>query len=61
MLISMFAFKHKKVLTMIAAMTPEFVRELIDSEGGVLYFPNSGLFPNGLKINNVMFTILESI
>ncbi|HIS25073.1 MAG TPA: prolipoprotein diacylglyceryl transferase [Candidatus Faeciplasma gallinarum] len=38
-------------------MTADFVRELLDSDGGVIYFPNSGLFENGIKIDNVMFTI----
>lgn len=42
---------------MLLAMTQDFVREILDSEGGVIYFPNSGLFPNGIKIDNVMFTI----
>lgn len=38
-------------------MTNEFVREVIDTPD-VLYFPFCDwLFPNGLKINNVMFTI----
>lgn len=42
---------------MLLTMTTEFVRELLDSEGGVIYFPNSGLLKNGIKIDNVMFTI----
>lgn len=42
---------------MLAAMTTDFVREILDSDGGVIYFPNSKLFPNGIKIDNVMFTI----
>lgn len=42
---------------MLLSMTADFVRELLDSDGGVIYFPNSGLFENGIKIDNVMFTI----
>ncbi len=46
---------------MTLAMTSDFVRELLDSDGNVIYFPNSTLFtklfPNGLSIDNVMFTI----
>ena len=46
---------------MTLAMTSDFVRELLDSAGNVIYFPNSTLFsklfPNGLSIDNVMFTI----
>lgn len=42
---------------MLLSMTAYFVRELLDSDGGVIYFPNSGLFENGIKIDNVMFTI----
>lgn len=42
---------------MLLAMTQDFVRGVLDSDGGVIYFPNSGLFPNGIKIDNVMFTI----
>ncbi len=42
---------------MLLAMTQDFVRGILDSDGGVIYFPNSGLFPNGIKIDNVMFTI----
>ncbi len=42
---------------MLLAMTADFVRELLDSEGGVIYFPNSSLFPDGIKIDNVMVTI----
>lgn len=46
---------------MTLAMTSDFVRELLDSDGNVIYFPNSALFsklfPNGLSIDNVMFTI----
>ena len=38
-------------------MTVDFVREILDTEN-VIYFPFCDwLFPNGLKINNVMFTI----
>ena len=39
------------------AMTTDLVRQILDGEDGVLYFPNSGLFENGLKIDNVMVTI----
>ncbi len=42
---------------MLLAMTQDFVRGIIDGDGGRIYFPNSGLFPNGIKIDNVMFTI----
>ena len=42
---------------MLLSMTADFVRELLDSDGGAIYFPNSGLFENGIKIDNVMFTI----
>lgn len=43
---------------MTLAMTADFVKEMLASEGGVLYFPNCDwLFPNGLKIDNVMVTI----
>ncbi len=43
---------------MILAMTQDFVKDLLASEGNVIYFPNCDwLFPNGLKIDNVMFTI----
>ncbi len=43
---------------MISAMTSDFVRELLASEGNKLYFPNADwLFPNGLNIDRVMFTI----
>lgn len=45
------------VINMLLAMTQDFVREILDSEGGRIYFPNSGLFPNGFKIDNVIFTI----
>lgn len=45
------------VKNMLLAMTQDFVREILDGEGGRIYFPNSGLFPNGIKIDNVMFTI----
>lgn len=38
-------------------MTVDFVKEVMDSEN-VIYFPFCDwLFPNGLKINNVLFTI----
>ncbi len=38
-------------------MTTEFVREVMDSQN-VIYFPYCDwLFPNGLKISNVLFTI----
>lgn len=38
-------------------MTQDFVREILDSQN-VIYFPFCDwLFPNGLKINNVIFTI----
>ena len=38
-------------------MTQEFVRQVLDTEN-VLYFPFCDwLFPNGLKINNVLFSI----
>ena len=42
---------------MLLAMTQDFVRGIIDGEGGRIYFPNSGLFKDGIKIDNVMFTI----
>ena len=42
---------------MLMAMTTDLVRQILDGEDGVLYFPNSGLFENGLKIDNVMVTI----
>lgn len=43
---------------MINTMTSDFVRELLASEGNKLYFPNADwLFPNGLNIDRVMFTI----
>ncbi len=43
---------------MVLAMTQEFVKGLMASEGDVIYFPNcEWLFPDGIKINNVMFTI----
>lgn len=43
---------------MISAMTSDFVRELLAGEGNKLYFPNADwLFPNGLNIDRVMFTI----
>lgn len=42
---------------MLLAMTQDFVRGIIDGDGGRIYFPNSGLFPDGIKIDNVMFTI----
>lgn len=42
---------------MLLAMTQDFVRGILDGEGDVIYFPNSGLFPNGIKIDRVMFTI----
>ena len=42
---------------MLLAMTQDFVRGIIDGDGGRVYFPNSGLFPDGIKIDNVMFTI----
>ena len=42
---------------MLMAMTTDLVRQILDGEDGVLYFPNSGLFKNGLKIDNVMVTI----
>ncbi len=43
---------------MLLAMTQDFVKEMLASEGDVIYFPNCDwLFPNGLKIDNVMFTI----
>ena len=38
-------------------MTQDFVREILETKD-ILYFPNSSwLFPNGLKINNVLFSI----
>ena len=38
-------------------MTTELVREILDSQD-VIYFPYCDwLFPNGLKINNVLFTL----
>ena len=43
--------------TMMNAMTTDFVREIIASDGSKLYFPNSNLFPNGIEIDRVMFTI----
>ncbi len=42
---------------MLMQMTTDFVRDLLNSETSKIYFPNSGLFPNGLEIDNVMFTI----
>lgn len=38
-------------------MTQDFVKEILNGDGGRIYFPNSSLFPNGIKIDNVMFTI----
>lgn len=39
-------------------MTTDFVKEMLASDGNTLYFPNCDwLFPNGLKLDNVMFTI----
>lgn len=43
---------------MILSMTTDFVKEMLASDGNTLYFPNCDwLFPNGLKLNKVMFTI----
>lgn len=42
---------------MLAAMTQDFVREILEGDGSRLYFPNSKLFPDGLKIDRVFFTI----
>lgn len=43
---------------MTLAMTSDFVKEMLASDGNTLYFPNCDwLFPNGLKIDNVMVTI----
>lgn len=43
---------------MFNAMTTDFVREILGGDGTKLYFPNADwLFPNGLTIDRVMFTI----
>ena len=39
------------------SMTTDFVRGLLQSESSKIYFPNSNLFPNGLELDNVMFTV----
>ena len=38
-------------------MTQEFARQIYEGDGKTIYFPNSSLFPDGLRIDNVMFTI----
>lgn len=43
---------------MLLSMTTDFVKEMLASDGKTLYFPNCDwLFPNGLKLDNVMFTV----
>ncbi len=43
---------------MFNAMTTDFVREVLNGDGTKLYFPNADwLFPDGLTIDRVMFTI----